>query len=87
MSLVGLLKGPGQNKQVCHLEVVVTGFLRSLVVIGFQTSCLCLWSRTVGHEAGYLFAASPTLRSVWGQGVKGHPLTKGLGLMGLVVDW
>lgn len=58
---VGLLKGPGQSKQVppgsgCH------SFLRSLVVFGFQTSCLCLWRRTVGQEAGYLSSASPTLR-------------------------
>lgn len=67
VSLVGLLKGPGRNKQACHLEVVVTGFLRSLV-IGFQTSCLCLWSRTVGQEAGYLFPAPPTLRPSVGPG-------------------
>lgn len=53
-----MLKGLGGNKQVspggsCH------SFRWSLVVISFQTSCLCLWSRTFDQEGGYLFPATP----------------------------
>lgn len=79
-----LAEGVRRNKQVtpgggCH------GFLRLLVVISFQTSCLCLWSRTIGQEAGHLFSASPTIRPSVGQGVKGHLLTKGLGVQAVAV--